>query len=303
MTSIITDALFATGALKVCPENQPFWYTSGLFGPYYVNTHFLFGSETEAKMLLQFIEKMAEKENREYLCKELATVCKAQYEKSEIYRSVIDTAVAAVKDVTCDFISGGERRDYFFSIEIARQLNKPHLTLFKDNQAWYSTDITQKAVRVDNLQNQNIKECDIDSEHTPDMFNSDLTLGRALHIADLITEASSYTRNWIGSVAASGGKITDTLAIVDRCQGGIEILAQQGIKAKTLVQISPELFADALDKNLISNAQEKLLLDYYADPHQFVRNFLEENPQYLDQQAKLDPKTAERVERLRNMKL
>jgi len=254
-------------------------------------------------MLLQFIEKMAEKENREYLCKELATVCKAQYEKSDIYRSVIDTAVAAVKDITCDFISGGERRDYFFSIEIARQLNKPHLTLFKDNQAWYSSDVTQKAVRVDNLQNQNITECDIDSKHTPDMVNSDLTLGRALHIADLITEASSYTRNWISSVAASGGKITDTLAIVDRCQGGIEILAQQGIKATTLVQISPALFADALDKNLINNAQEKLLLDYYADPHQFVRNFLENNPQYLDQQAKLDPKTAERVERLRNMKL
>lgn len=303
MTSIITDALFATEALKVCPENQPFWYTSGLFGPYYINTHFLFGSETEAELLLQFIEKMAERENRKFLCKELATICKAQYKKSEIFRSVIDTAVATVKDVTCDFISGGERRDYFFSIEIARQLNKPHLTLFKDNQAWYSSSVTEKAIRVDNRQSQNITECYFNSEYSSDMVDSDLKLGRALHVADLITEASSYTRNWIGSVAASGGKITETLAIVDRCQGGIEILAQQGIKATALVQISPALFADALNKNLITNAQEKLLLDYYADPHQFVRNFLKENPQYLDQQAKLDPKTAERVERLRSMEL
>lgn len=316
MTSVITDALFVTEALKICPENQPFWYTSGLFGPYYINTHFLFGSEAEAKTLLQFIEKMAEKENREFLCKELATICKIQYEKSEIYRSVIDAAVAAVKDVVCDFISGGERRDYFFSVEIARQLNKPHLTLFKDNQAWFSSAVTENAIRMDDRESRKttefehnpksfseMAESDFYSEEKADIAESDLNLGRALHIADLITEASSYTRNWIGSVAASGGKITETLAIVDRCQGGIEILAQQGIKATTLVQISPVLFADARNKNLISHAQEKLLLDYYADPHQFVRNFLEKNPQYLDQQAKLDPKTAERVERLRNMKL
>lgn len=288
MTSIITDALFKTEALKVCPENQPFWYTSGLFGPYYINTHFLFGSEAEAKMLLEFIEKMAEKQNRHLLCKEIAILCKAQYEKSEIYRSVIDTAVNAVKDLDFEWISGGERRDYFFSIEIARQLNKPHLTLFKDNQAWLSEIVTQKTDRID-----------VNRDANP-VFDKPKS---TLHIADLITEASSYTRNWIDSVRCSGGKITDTLAIVDRCQGGVEILSELQINAKNLVQISPDLFADALGKGLITEAQQELLLSYYADPHEFVREFLEKNPEFLAEQAALDPKTAERVERLKEMNL
>ena len=37
--------LFETNAFRVCPENEPFWYTSGTIGPYYINTHFLYGSE------------------------------------------------------------------------------------------------------------------------------------------------------------------------------------------------------------------------------------------------------------------
>lgn len=282
MSSTITEALFATKALRICPEDQPFWYTSGLFGPYYINTHFLFGSEEEANQLLGLIEKMAEGKNRPYLCQKIAGVCESQYKKSEIYRSVIDAAVEAVADLDYDFISGGERRDYFFSIEIARQLNKAHLTLFKDDQAWYSDQVTKEARRLDNQEQ-----------------NADL--GKALHVADLITEASSYVRNWIGSVKSAGGKISDTLAIVDRCQGGVEVLHDHKIKARTLVEISPELFGDALAKNLITERQEKLLLDYYADPHDFVKKFLQDHPDFLDEQAQVDKKTADRVDRLRSM--
>jgi len=31
-----------------------------------------------------------------------------------------------------DYISGGERRDWFFSPIIAKLLNKPHITIYKD---------------------------------------------------------------------------------------------------------------------------------------------------------------------------
>jgi len=30
--------LFETNALKIAPAEKPFWYTSGLIGPYYINT-------------------------------------------------------------------------------------------------------------------------------------------------------------------------------------------------------------------------------------------------------------------------
>ncbi len=48
--------LFKTTAVRVCPENKPFWYTSGTIGPYYINTHFLYGSEKQANDLLTYID-------------------------------------------------------------------------------------------------------------------------------------------------------------------------------------------------------------------------------------------------------
>ena len=60
--SDIISYLFKTNAIKFCEENKPFWYTSGKIGPYFINTHFIYGSELEAKELLSFIdEQLADK--------------------------------------------------------------------------------------------------------------------------------------------------------------------------------------------------------------------------------------------------
>ena len=40
--------LFETKAVKFCEENKPFFLTSGMISPYFVNTHFLYGNEKEA---------------------------------------------------------------------------------------------------------------------------------------------------------------------------------------------------------------------------------------------------------------
>jgi len=52
----LVNWLFNTGAVRVCPEGKPFWYTSGTIGPYYINTHFLYGSERKALELLETID-------------------------------------------------------------------------------------------------------------------------------------------------------------------------------------------------------------------------------------------------------
>ena len=56
--SKIVSYLFETNALRICEENKPFWYTSGKIGPYYINTHFLYGSEQDAIDLLKFIDSI-----------------------------------------------------------------------------------------------------------------------------------------------------------------------------------------------------------------------------------------------------
>ena len=54
--SDIISYLFKTNAIKFCKENEPFWYTSGKIGPYFINTHFIYGNENDAKELLTFID-------------------------------------------------------------------------------------------------------------------------------------------------------------------------------------------------------------------------------------------------------
>lgn len=57
MENPIVSWLFETDAVRVCPEGQPFWYTSGKLGPFYINTQFLYGSEEAANALLTVIEQ------------------------------------------------------------------------------------------------------------------------------------------------------------------------------------------------------------------------------------------------------
>ena len=57
MENTIIEALFATNAIRVAPESQPFWYTSGRLGPFFINTHFLLENEAAAGEVLKRIEK------------------------------------------------------------------------------------------------------------------------------------------------------------------------------------------------------------------------------------------------------
>ena len=55
--SDLVSYLFETNAIRFCEENKPFWYTSGKIGPYFINTHFVYGSEKDAVELLAFIDE------------------------------------------------------------------------------------------------------------------------------------------------------------------------------------------------------------------------------------------------------
>lgn len=280
MNTHLVNDLFATKALRVSPADAPFWYTSGLFGPYYINTHFLFGSEVDAVALLQEIEKQASVSQRHEFNKKIAVLTKQQYERNEIYRAVIDALVEAARNIRCDFVSGGERRDFFFSFEVARLLGKPHMSIFKDLSAYYSEDLRSEAFFV---------------------AEQALQGKIALHVADLITEASSYFRAWIPAIEASGAILKNSLAVIDRCQGGILLLEEAGVEARCLLRISAQLFAQARKGGLIDAAQEELLLAYGKDPHDFVHDFLSKHPHFLAEAASKDSKTAERVARLEEL--
>ena len=83
MSDIITY-LFETKAIKICEENKPFFLTSGFISPYFVNTHFLYGSEKEASEFLSYIDELLA--DRVNLPKKVFEKVLAQYENNKIYK-------------------------------------------------------------------------------------------------------------------------------------------------------------------------------------------------------------------------
>lgn len=263
-------ALIQTEALVVSPPAEVFWYTSGTVGPYYINTHYLFGGRQPAQELLSFID--ASKGDEDFPAR-LEERCQRAYDSSAPYRLTIDAlaqdAAEAAPDATV--VSGGERRDWFFSAAVARVLGLPHLLLRKDGAAriW---------------------------DHGPGPAADDLTGVRALHVADLVTEASSYTRAWIPAVRTRGGAMTAACNVIDRAQGGIDAIAAAGVPARALLRVDEDLFGALLDQGAIDEAQRDGLVAYFRDPHGAMRAFLQEHPDFLKRSlASPEQRTADRA--------
>lgn len=272
--SNLVSYLFETNALRICPDNKPFWYTSGKIGPYYINTHFLYGSEQDAVDLLGFID--SEKENKEALPKKVFGKTFNHYKSNEIYKNVIDEMIKFIKENInvdeIDYISGGERRDWFFSNIIANLLSKPHITIYKDLSMVINDSSFEKEIDKSNVKN-----------------------AKVLHIADLITEASSYIRAWIPAIKTLGAEIVWSTVVVDRMQGGKEKLENENIKSLSIINIDESLFKKALDMNIINRNQFEMLKNFYANPDETMRKFLIAHPEFLRNALASDEKTASRA--------
>lgn len=273
MENPIISWLFETDAVRVCPEGQPFWYTSGKLGPFYINTQFLYGSEAAANRLLGVIEEACAGDKLAFYDKVWADIS-AQLASCPIYAQLIDLLCEEAKKMDADFISGGERRDYFFSMPVARKLGMGHLSIFKDLTSVYTDE---NGVSMDSAK-------------------ANLAGKKSIHIADLITVASSYIRAWIPAVESLGAKIAYSLAVVDRDQGGAKILADAGCPLTTLVTIKPELFETAKALGRVNDEQLALVNAFIAAPDQFVTDFLNAHPDFLANEIAKGGKSAQRAE-------
>lgn len=274
MADKIIEALFETKAVRVAPENQPFWYTSGRLGPFFINTHFLLENEAAAGEVLKRIEK-AIADNKLTAPEEIFDMMLAYYNKGGTFKMVSDKLAEEASKLDFDYISGGERRDYFFSMMPAYLLKKPHLTIYKDMTSVYSESIDGPAVDVKDI---------------------DLKGKKALHIADLITEASSYERAWIPVIRGLGSDITDTVAVVDRHQNGREVLKGLGVELHALTGINEDLFDEAKANGVINGAQKDIIMHFLENPADYMTAFLKANPGFIDAEIAKGGKNKERAE-------
>ena len=275
--SDLVSYLFETNAIRFCEENKPFWYTSGKIGPYFINTHFVYGSEKDAVELLAFIDEcLADKLS---LPGKVFEKVLKQYQTNEIYKNVIDTMLKYIEDninvCEIDYISGGERRDWFFSNIIAHLLNKPHLSIYKDLSVVSSDSNFETSESITSLNGKKV-----------------------LHIADLITVASSYIRAWIPAIRNLGSQICWSCVVVDRMQGGKDKIEAEGVKSLSLVQVDKNLFKKALDLNIINEAQLSMLDGFFENPDDTMKQFLIDHPEFLENSLKADEKTRKRAQLL-----
>ena len=270
----LTSYLFETDAIRVSPADKPFWYTSGTLSPNYVNTHFVYGSEADACELLKFID--SEMSNRMDLPKKLLEKIKKQYETNEIYKDVINVMVNFIKSNinvdAIDYISGGERRDWYFSVLIANLLQKPHLTIFKDLEVIQSDFNFEKTELARELNGANV-----------------------LHIADLITEAGSYKRMWIPVIRAINGIMKWSVVVVDRLQGGKEFLESVNVESFSMVNLDKTWFETILKMGRITEEQYELTCRFIDNPIETMKDFLKANPEFIQNSLNADAKTAERA--------
>jgi len=122
------------------------------------------------------------------------------------------------------------------------------------------------------------------------------TGNKVLHIADLITEASSYERAWIPVIREQGLEITDTVAIVDRKQNGRKVLEDLGVNMETLTAIDKALFDHAKDTGAIDEDQYNLVMKFLENPDTYMQDFLKNNPNFIKDQIAMGGKAKQRAE-------
>ncbi|MGO9378520.1 MAG: orotate phosphoribosyltransferase [Dissulfurispiraceae bacterium] len=270
----ITEYLFKTSAIKVADPKNPFWYTSGLIGPFYINTHYLAGGEATALELLEFITLHPDEIFDDQNISDFHSKIKEVYERHPIFRDTVRKATDLIKtniDVSkIDFVSGGERRDWFFHSIIAEMIDKPALFIRKDATIWVKKNDGIR--RINWIGGANV-----------------------LHIADLVTIASSYVKVWIPAIKHLGSTITHALNIIDRLQGADKMLQGHGITHLSLARIDAEFFHIASQRGFITRAQHGMIVDYIRDPFTTMKKFLLETPDFIkDSLASDDDKVAAR---------
>lgn len=273
----IMSLLFETNAFKIAEENNPFWYTSGKIGPYFINADYLYGSESDSKELLEYIDNQLENINKEDIPANIFKKVLEHYNNNEIYKSVIDYMKNYIEqkiDVSqIDYISGGERRDWYFSNILAYLLKKPHITVFKDVTALKSN---------------------YDFSTTEE--TADLQGAKVLHVADMITIASSFTKMWVPAIEKLNGKVENSMVIIDRNEGGKENLAKIGVKSHAIVIVDKDLLKHALDLGFINQEQYDFDCKYFDNPFETAKQFLIEHPEFVENSLKsTNERTLKRV--------
>lgn len=241
-----------------------FWYIAGVPGPYYVNTELLIG-KNRAKELLDYITSIL-KENcsLEERSNKISEAVLREYENNNILKNLVFSLIEKTKEEfrTEGFnsISGGERRDWLFSIPFAKEMGLEHLFLFKDLSIFCSCGTRGK---------------------------------KTLHIADLINNAASYINIWLPALKNGGASCVGSLCVISRGNSGIEKMSSLGLRVTSLCSIDLNFFERSFKTGLIDKETFEEIALHFESPKKWAERYVM-GKKFLFFQETMDSKTEER---------
>lgn len=253
----LLERLIRTQAIQVRKDmsDAPFWYTSGRPGPFYINVERIAGQAAVAKILDQINHILVSSDPAETKAKQVWGLVMTRLEEDQEYREVMHLLVDFYRSggtAHPTLVSGGERRDWFFSIPFAHLLEVPHLFLLKKGGHWLLSSTGEALDEPLSIADQGV-----------------------LHVADIVNTASSYLRYWIPNLASLHARFDETLTVAVRSQDGIQALQAQGIRVQTPLTMGLPVFAEARDMHLISDLAYQDIELFLRSPKDWTRNLLE----------------------------
>ena len=244
-----------------------FWYAANVPGPFYVNTEQLLGRTTADKMLADItaiIEKTKDATGRAV---QVEKVVMDVYAKDDVFKKIIATMLVHAKEKfpsgSYDFISGGERRDWLFSVPFAKEIGIPHAYLFKNHDISCATPLKPQQ--------------------------------KALHVCDLINNGASYFDSWLPALKKQQLECHATICVLSRNDLALKKLSDAGIEPLSLAAIDVPFFEQSAKSGLVDKDVVAEIETYFHSPQKWGEKYVMGNAAIFDA-AHTDKKSFERLQ-------
>ncbi len=264
--------IFSSKAVSIWNhETGPvFWYAAGVPGPFYVNTEKLIGADQSAALLDAINGIVGDASlNPEAKSEAVREAVLKSYRSNDVFQRIVATMIETspfpISEI--DLISGGERRDWFFSVPFAEELGLDHLYIFKNG------DVYRRAGEKSNHAGM-----------------------RCVHISDLINNAASYFDKWLPILADHKMDLLGTISVINRGQVGMDRLKEADVKVHTLKSIDLPLFSELAQSGLIPQSSSDEISLYFKSKEDWARQYILARPEVFGLDAGLDAKSKERLQ-------
>jgi orotate phosphoribosyltransferase len=193
-----------------------------------------------------------------------------RYREVPDYQRVIKSLIALVPDgISIECISGGERRDWLYSVPIAEELGVPHAWLFKSREP----SVTDSKGRPVN----------------------GLIPPTCVHASELLNRGESFVRYWVPALETLNLKLEFACFGMDRSSKSINYLDREEVRWNSLSKVNDKFFEEAARLGLITTWSAEESLKYLRSPKEWIEeNFMPFFPRNIEIDNK-DPKSAQRI--------